>query len=98
MPSPRQSRSAVLDRDVGDSRAEGHELAEHLGVDARGEDEVGLHAPEPVGADDAGEIQTGAHPDELRSDALALEGLEVRSAVTERGHVRIEAACPELRQ
>ena len=97
MKGSRQARPAVLDRDMGDTRASRDKVADHLGVDARGEDEIGSQAPEAIRARDRGDIRTRAHTDEPSGDALSGECVEVRPLMPERGHSRVEAVVPKLR-
>ena len=98
MECSRQTGTAVFHRHVPRVGASCNEVADHLGVDARGEDDVGSQTPEAVRARDSADICPRPQPDEAGRHALKVESLEMRAPMTKRGEVRLEAPRLELRQ
>lgn len=98
MECSRKTGTAVFHRHVRRFGASCNEVADRLGVDARGEDDVGPKTPEAVRTCDSADICPRPQPDEAGLHALKAESFEVRAPMAKRGEVRLEAPRLELRQ
>ena len=96
MKCPRQSWSTVLNGHVRSSSAAGDEVTDHLGIDARADDDVWSEPPQAVGTCDPCDIEARPHPDELRRHSLAAKRLVMPTAVAQGGYVRIKPAVSKL--